>query len=162
MNTVNDVLVHSLTRSQALLQRYTGDLSPQEQLHRATPKGNCVAWLIGHLTLSDRRSLGRMGVTDLPPLPEGFEKRFSRDEGSPQASDFGDVSVLMPLFNQHRGMLIDFVKRARPEELNKPFEQPHPMFSTPGELANFMALHTSMHAGQITMIRRSLGRPPIV
>ena len=34
--------------------------------------------------------------------------------------------------------------------------------ATLGELANFMALHATMHAGQITIIRRSLGRPPIV
>ena len=41
-------------------------------------------------------------------------------------------------------------------------EKPHPMFATIGELANFMALHAAMHAGQVTIIRRSLGRPPIV
>ena len=36
------------------------------------------------------------------------------------------------------------------------------MFATLGEMLNFMALHAAMHAGQITIIRRSLGRPPIV
>jgi hypothetical protein len=36
------------------------------------------------------------------------------------------------------------------------------MFKTPGQLAHFMAIHTTMHAGQISMIRRSLGRPPVI
>jgi len=102
------------------------------------------------------------GATDLPPLPDGFDKRFSRDEGCPQAGDFGDVATLMPLFNQHRERLIDTVRRATVEQLNKPLEKSMPMFKTLGEFANFMASHTAMHAGQVTTIRRSLGRPPIV
>jgi hypothetical protein len=68
----------------------------------------------------------------------------------------------MPLFNQHRERLIDAVRRATPEQLDKPLENPRPMFKTVGEMANFMALHVAMHAGQITMIRRSLGRPPLM
>jgi hypothetical protein len=160
MNSVNDAIVHVLTRSQALLQRFTADLQPQEYLHRTTPQANCAAWTIGHLVLTDRRTLGRLGVVDLPPLPDGFEKRFGRESGAPQACDFGDVGVLMPLFNQHRAMLIDAVKRASIEQLNHPLE--HQMFSTAGEMASFMGLHTAMHAGQLTIIRRSLGRPPIV
>ena len=55
MNTPNDVTVLVLERSKGLLERYSSDLSPTELLHRATEKGNCTAWLIGHLTLADRR-----------------------------------------------------------------------------------------------------------
>ena len=163
MQTINDAIAHSLTNSSMLLNRYTADLTPQEYLHRPAAKANCVAWTIGHLVLSDRRTLERLGVGgDLPALPDGFEKRFSRDEGCPQAGDFGDVSGLLQLFNQHRQRLIDAVQRATPGQLNKPLEKPHPMFSTPGELALFMSAHTAMHAGQITIIRRSLGRPPLI
>ncbi|MBC8107310.1 MAG: hypothetical protein H7Z14_12020 [Anaerolineae bacterium] len=43
-----------------------------------------------------------------------------------------------------------------------PVPKPRPMFKTLGELANFMALHATVHIGQITVIRRSLGRPPII
>ena len=160
--TPNDAIVYHLSRAQLLLQRYTADLSPQEYLHRATPNGNCAAWIIGHLILSERGTLGRFGVSDLPALPQGFEKRFSRDEGCPQASEFGDVSMLMPLFEKHRALLIDAVTRAAAQQLDQPLEKAHPMFATLGELAGFMALHSTMHAGQITIIRRSLGRAPIV
>ncbi len=160
--TPNDVIVHSLTRSQLLLQRYIKDLTPDEYLHRATPSANCVAWTVGHLILTERRALGAFGVTDLPALPDGFEKRFSRDDGCPQATEFGDVSVLMPLFDKHRALLIDAVKRSGDEQLSKAVPEPRPIFGTFGEMANFMALHVSLHAGQITMTRRSLGRPVIV
>jgi hypothetical protein len=146
-----------------MLMRFTEDLQPQEYLHRPTPKANCAAWLIGHLALTDRNMLKKVcNVSDLPPLPEGFEKRFSRDEGCPQAEDFGDVKILRDIFNQHRDRFVAEVQKMTPDQLAKPSEREHPMFRTAGEMINFMALHTAMHVGQITIIRRSLGRPPLI
>ena len=161
MPTANDVIAHSLSFSQAMMHRYIDDLKPQDYLHRATPNGNCVAWLIGHLVLTDRSALKNMGVTELPALPDGFEKRFSRDEGCPQAGDFGEVTSLLPLLDKHHALLIDAVKRAPAEIFDKPLEKPHALFKTVGEFCNFIALHVIMHAGQVTMLRRSMGKPPL-
>jgi hypothetical protein len=162
MPTANDILVYSLLNSQRLLHRYIDDLSPQEFLHRPAPKANCTAWLIGHLTLSDRGALRFAGEKDLPPVPDGFEKQFSRDEGCPQAEDFGDISLLMPLFDRHRQQLIETVRRAPAELLDRPPEKSLPFAKTVAEFIEYMSLHCAMHAGQITIIRRSLGRPPVV
>src|SRR5688500_3527849 len=118
MPTANDVLVHSLSFSQKLLHRYTADLTPAEYLHRAAAKGNGAAWIIGHVILTERGALALYGVSGLPALPEGFEKRFSRDEGCPQANEFGDVMPLVPLFDQHRARLIEAVKHAAPQLLD--------------------------------------------
>lgn len=161
MPTANETIAFALTTAQKLLHRYVGDLTAEEFLHRPAPKANCTAWLIGHLTLSDRGVLKRLGAS-LPELPEGFEHRFSRDEGCPQAGEFGDVTKLMPLFDEHRNRLVAAVRAAPPELLGKPLDKPHPLFNTVGEVATFMALHGAMHAGQITIARRSLGRPPLI
>jgi uncharacterized damage-inducible protein DinB len=160
--TINDTIAYSLHTSRMLLHRYLDDLSPQEFLHRPTPTANCAAWLVGHLILGDRGAMKRLGLEDLPILPEGFEKRFSRDEGCPQALEFGDVGLLRPLFDQHRDRLIERVKSASAQDLSRRLEQPHPLFQTVGESLLFNALHVSVHAGQMTIIRRSLGRPPLV
>jgi len=111
--------------------------------------------------MTDRNVLKQLGA-ELPALPEGFEHRFSRNEGCPEAGDFGDVATILPVFDEHRARLIDAVKRAPAEKFDQPMEKPHPMFKTLGEFVGFMASHTAMHAGQITIIRRSLGRPPVV
>jgi hypothetical protein len=162
MPSVNDVIVQSLVVSQTLLQRYTADLTDPEYLHRPAGKANCAAWTIGHLTLSERKALQQFGV-EPPPLPEGYAERFSQKEGCPQAETFGDVRVLMPLFNEHRNRLVEAVRGATPGQLDKPLERAvPPLFSTLGELANFLGAHAAMHAGQISTIRRSLGRPPLV
>lgn len=162
MSTSNDLIAHTLKVTGALLGRYCEDLKPDDYLHRPCGGANCAAWIVGHLVMTERSALGRLGVTDLPPLPEGFDKRFARDETAPRSADYGDVTVLMPLFNRHRELLIEAVRRAPAELLDKPLEKPHPMFATVGESINFMGAHVAMHAGQVTYIRRSLGRPPIV
>jgi len=163
MSTLNDAIVQSLTVSQKLLNRYCDDLKPEEWLHRPCAGGNAAAWIVGHLILTERSALGRVGVTDLPALPEGFEKRFARDEAAAKAPDFGDVTVLLPLFNRHREMLIEAVRRAGPDVMERPLEKPSPLYgSRVWETINFMGAHVTMHAGQVTIIRRSMGKPPIV
>jgi hypothetical protein len=164
MPTANDVIAHSLSTAQGMLHRFVDDLKPEEFLHRTTDKANCTAWLIGHLTLTYRKAAASFGVmpAELPPLPEGYEKQFSREEGCPQAQQFGDVTRLMPLFDAHSRLLIEAVKRLPAERLDTPSERQHPLFKTAGEFANFMAMHVMLHVGQITLIRRSLGRPPVV
>jgi hypothetical protein len=157
-----DVLAHSLSRSGMMVGRFCEDLSPAEYLHRPCAGGNCVAWILGHLVLTERMALGRVGVTELPALPEGFEKRFARDESAPKAAEYGDVGVLLPLFNRHREMLVERVGGMTVEALDQPLPKPHPMFGTIAEAVNFMGIHVSVHAGQVTIIRRSLGRPPII
>lgn len=161
MPTANDVIVHALTCTHAILNRFTADLQPHEYLHRPVEKANCAAWTVGHLALTDRHVLKQFGA-ELPPLPDGFDQRFSREEGCPEAGDFGDVSQVMPVFNEHRARLIEAVGRATSEQLDQPLEKPHPMFATLGQFVTFMAAHTALHVGQITIIRRSLGRPPLV
>ena len=161
-STAKDTIVYALATSKLMLRRFTEDLKPEEYLHRTTPKANCVAWLIGHLTLSDRSVAQALGATNLPELPAGFDKRFSRDEGCPQASDFGDTSDLLAIFEKNRDALIATVQGASQEKLDQPSPRVTPMFKSLGEAAAFMGLHAAVHTGQITLIRRSLGRPPVV
>ena len=39
---------------------------------------NSASWVVGHLTLTDRRTLtNRFGVSDLPPVPEAAQRRLA-------------------------------------------------------------------------------------
>ncbi|MFO0848730.1 MAG: DinB family protein [Gemmataceae bacterium] len=161
--TPSDALATTLVASQKLFHRYLDDLKPEHFAHQPMPGVNSAAWVVGHLALTDRRMLAnRLGVTDLPPLPAGFEERFAatRAAAGTQA-DLGDSAELVALFDAHRSRLIEAVRAAPVDVLNRPLDAPHPLFATVGEAAGFMAVHTAMHLGQVTVIRRSLGYPPV-
>jgi hypothetical protein len=161
MNTVTDALVYSLETSKMMLNRFTEDLNPKEYLHRPCPKANCAAWTIGHLILTER-AFGKHVAATYPALPDGFDHRFSRDEGAPQAAEFGDVAILRPLFNSHREATIAAVKTTPPPRFAEPIQTTRAPFKTVGETMEFLCLHEIMHVGQLTIIRRSLGRPPLI
>jgi hypothetical protein len=161
MKTVNDAIVFNLEAAKNMLDALTADLKGSDWTHRIAPNANCAAWLVGHLILTERRALTSIGHNDLPPLPDGFEARFSRENNAPMASDFGDASILTPLFDKHRGLLIEAVKYLPADKLEAALAKPSPRFKTIGEQLVFMGVHVIVHAGQISMIRRHLGRPPL-
>jgi hypothetical protein len=162
-DTPTAAIVYGLRASQKLFHRYLDDLTPAEYLHQPCPGANCAAWLVGHLLLTDRKQLVGLGVTDLPDLPTGFEERFAitrQAAGTP--GEYGAPSALVALFDDHRARLIAAVTTVSAEKLREAPPYGSPLFADRGEAAAFMALHTAMHLGQITIIRRSLGRPPVV
>ena len=161
MATANNLLVFGINASKRLLNSLTADLKGGEWEHRAVPGSNCTAWLVGHLIMTDRWALGMAGVTELPELPAGFETVFSRENNAPHAATFGDPASLVPTFDQHRDLLADAIAKMPGTRFDEPTPKPHPRFSTMGEFFYAMNNHVVMHCGQISTIRRSLGRSPL-
>ncbi len=160
----NTALITGLRNSLEMLDMFIKDLSPDHMLHRPCDGANCAAWTVGHLVLVDRHFMKQLGVADadLPPLPEGFDKRFSQKENAPQAADFGDVSGLRDILRENRESFISAVEKMDAARLDEDRGNNHPFFKTVGSTLSFMSAHTAMHAGQITTIRRSLGMPPVI
>jgi uncharacterized damage-inducible protein DinB len=154
-------LQFALETSRRMLHMFVDDLTPEQRLYRICPEANCVDWVVGHLVLTEQRFHAVFGAASTP-LPEGFDKLFARDETAPRQVSYGDTSNLMKLFDQQRDITINRVCELKEEELIVPLTNPHPRFSTLGEAAQFCALHTTLHAGQFSMIRRMLGKPPVV
>jgi uncharacterized damage-inducible protein DinB len=158
----NHLLSHSLKSSGMLVEMFCADLSSKELLHRPCVGANCAAWIVGHLIDSDYRVAKMINSSNLPELPAGFGARFSRDARAASANEFGDTTILIPLFRECRGVFVSAAAALTDETLEAKLEKPNARFSTIGEMVTFMAVHTAMHAGQISTIRRSLGRPPLV
>lgn len=157
----NPELVYALEASRRMLHMFVDDLTPPERLHRACAGANCIDWTVGHLILTERLFHQRIGATS-PSIPEGFDKLYARDDVAPKQLDYGDTSGLMALFDDQRNATIERVRRMSPAELSRPLEKPHPRFSTLGDAIAFCSLHVAMHAGQMSLIRRTLGKPPVV
>jgi len=158
--THNDSLAFGINAASGVVLRYTEDLSPQEMLHRVVPEANCAAWIVGHLTLASRMMMRNAGVTDLPPLPDGYEQRFAFGEAS-KSADYGDLSTLRDTFRAHHERFAQLAATIPADRLDAPLAKPHPLFATVGQMLAFVPVHVAMHAGQISTIRRTLGRPAL-
>jgi uncharacterized damage-inducible protein DinB len=161
--TPQEAIAFSLRSSKAMLHRFLDDLKPEEFQHRPCLGANSAAWIVGHLTSIDRGQLERLGVENLPEVPAGFKERFAttRAAATGTQADFGQPEDLIRLFDRHRDLLIDNVHRIPASDLAAPPAMPSPLFSDRGESLLFLGMHTAMHMGQLTIIRRSLGRPPL-
>ena len=160
--TPNDAIAFALTASHARFHAFVDDLTPAEFEAQPVPGVNSVAWMLGHLALSDRRVLGLFGVTP-PALPDGFEAKFkTTKQAAVEQKGLGDPAALLAVFDAHRRALVEAVRAATPASLAAPLAAPHPLFGTVGEAAAFMAVHLGLHAGQVTVIRRALGYPPLL
>jgi hypothetical protein len=160
--TPNEAIAYALRASQKLFHRYLDDLKPAEFDHQPVPGANSAGWIVGHLIRTDRRSLGWLGATDLPAVPDGFDDRFAPTRAAATGQGgYGDPKELLALFDAHRDRLIAAVLAVDPAKLTDapPFQSP--IFADKGEASLFMGLHTALHLGQITVIRRSLGYPPV-
>ena len=160
--TRTDAIVQVLTSNKALANRYLADLKPGDYHHQPLPGVNSAAWILGHLVLTERRVTGMLGG-DLPPLPAGFDEAFAVT-GKPAGDqhELPDGGGLREQFYDTRDRLISAVRAADESKLDEPTPKPSPVYTTVGELAAFMAQHTAMHLGQATIIRRSLGYPPVL
>ena len=159
--TRTDAIVQVLTSNKALAHRYFGGLQPADYHHQPLPGVNSAAWILGHLTLTERRVTGLLGG-ELPDLPAGFDEAFAVT-GKPAGDqhELPDGAGLLDHFYATRDRLISAVRGTPDAKLDEPTPKPSPVYTTIGDLAAFMAQHAAMHLGQVTVIRRSLGYPPV-
>ena len=153
--TTADCLMFSYDRSHKFLHLMTDDLTPAEWLKRPVEGANHAAWIVGHLIVVERNALKFLDLPQ-PALPsDDFVARHNK--GSTPTDDAGDVSKLMPLWDEQRQAITNAIKTLPEAGFAQPVD--HPMFKTVGQFLTLVPGHAMLHIGHISTIRRSLGRP---
>ena len=161
--TGNDLLASGYRMGRQLVHTMVDDLTADEFGHQPVPGANCAAWVVGHLAVTARRTAERLGATGLPVLTEEFVARYSVTKKTAGAqTDLGDKAELLQLFDGCVEKLIEAVRTLPTEALSNPPANPSVFASNYGEAVLFGALHVAMHCGQLSTVRRSLGKPPTV
>jgi hypothetical protein len=159
--TPNDVIAGGYRMAKALVHRMTDDLAPAEFFHQPVPGANSAAWVVGHLALTLRRTAERLGATDLPAVPADLADRFAATKKpAVEQSGLGDPAELMRLFDTCLDRVIERVKAVLADELAG--ASPYPIAANYAEALLFGSLHVAMHSGQLSTLRRSLSKPPVV
>lgn len=142
------------------------DLKPEEWFWMPPGKETHIAWQVGHLAMAQYglvlfRQRGRAEV-DSELMTSSFRKQFSKGSvpqpdptQNPSIEEI--LSVLDKVFAQSLKELPTFSEAS----LDEPVDPPHAAYATKFGSLMFAADHEMLHAGQIGLLRRLMGKTSI-
>jgi uncharacterized damage-inducible protein DinB len=152
-------LAHQLGMCSYVLERNLSELSEQEGHVAPQPGGNCLNWVLGHITRT-RLMLLRMLGKELPfPLEEfnAYDDRggipFTRATAIP-------LDELKRRYKALQEPLVRALNELPPDMMDRPapFSPTGNPKETIGTLLASFAFHESYHAGQTGLLRRVAGK----
>jgi hypothetical protein len=155
-----DLIANSLTSNFEMLKEHLAEFTDAEMLVRPVPNANHAAWQVGHLAVLEAMLCGMYVPEKAPKMPADAEKTYGREgASSDDASRFFKKEEGLKILGQARGALVEWVKTMSEADLAKPApEWCKGWVATIGELLLGIIGHTTMHVGQIQVIRRKLGK----
>jgi hypothetical protein len=153
-----------------IARRYTKalleGLTPDEWFWHPSGLTTHIAWQVAHISIA-QYALCLMRVrgkaeADESLIPGSYMKRFGRGSvPAAGAENNPPLEEIQRAFDAvHRQSLAELAEQCD-KELDIPVEPPHPMFKTKLEAVSFAPMHELVHAGQIGMLRRQMGKPPL-
>lgn len=128
--------------------------------------GTHVAWQAGHLAMA-QYALALMRVRDAQPgdrdiMSRDFRRQFSKGtkpaDITPEHHSVAEIRRVLSAV--HRQVMKE-LPALDEQVLAEPLAQPHQMFATKLAALHFCADHEMLHAGQIGLLRRLLGKDPL-
>lgn len=125
-----------------------------------------LAWQVGHLAMAEYglclfRQRGRQEI-DSELMSSKFRKQFSR--GSTPAADasiYPPMDEIRATFDRVHAQVRAEWPALEPEQLVVEIELPYTVTNTRLGALYFCSHHEMLHAGQIGLVRRLLGKPPV-
>lgn len=151
----------ALQATQHVFSMYLTDLADADLLIRPVAGANHSAWQIGHLIASEQQLLGALPGAAFPALPAGFADKHGAAAATEDGpAGFRSKAEYLELFNKTREATVALVDKLSDSELDQANTGPLAQFApTIGALLLLVSNHTLMHGGQLTVVRRKLGKP---
>jgi hypothetical protein len=156
-----EVIRQTLDLNESIVTRYLGDLDDADLLIRPVEGMNHIAWQLGHLISSERGMVEAIRPGTCPPLPEGFEANYDReDTTSDDPARFLSKEAYLSLFNAQRAATKAVLDSLTDEDMDAPGpEKFRKMFPTVGNFFVLIGTHVIMHVGQFVAVRRKRNKP---
>ena len=166
---VNEFAVGALENANWLVTAAVEGLTDEEMMFQPKDGLNNATWLLGHAVESENGLILSFCKGE-NLLPAGWHEKFGI--GSTPSGDAGDYATkdeILGHLEKVHAAAVEYVKSLAPEDfdkrppgidaLPKPAQE---LFATIGKCIFGHVGHASCHAGQITMLRRLLGKEPRV
>jgi hypothetical protein len=151
-------------------RKYTAQMLDQTDStdwFRMPPGGvSHIAWQVGHLARTHYR-LALEFVRGARPedaslISEEFMRPFGRESvPDPDPSRYPSASELRATLDRVHRHAVEELRGLDESELDKPALRPHPLVKTKLWALLWCAQHEMVHTGQIGLLRRQLGYPPL-
>lgn len=153
-----------LDTSSYILESYLGDLSDEEILLRPVQGANQVAWQLGHLVVNEHRCLKALSPSHAVELDEQFFNAYQKeclvelDRSSGRSKE-----TYMELLTEQRSLSLRYLDSLSTEQLDLPGPSHMRDYApTQGAALAQQGIHTTMHCGQIAVLRRALNKPIVI
>src|SRR5919197_288722 len=155
-----EVFRHQNQVTNAVVHLNLADVTHDESLVRPSPAGNCVNWVLGHLSCIYNNVLPLLGES---PVPEqAVLKRYDRGSAPiTNPADAMNISDLIRIWDESVKRVDAGLAKLTSEKLdqrvpNSPTNNPN---ETVRSLLSTVAFHQAYHAGQLGVLRRIAGKP---
>ncbi len=125
-----------------------------------------VAWQVGHLAMAQYglclfRLRGRQ-PEDTELMSGAFRKKFSKGSApDPDAAHNPPPDEILAVLDRVHSQAMRELDNCPASMLQEPIDEPYAVFNTKLGAVLFCSAHEMMHAGQIGLLRRLLGKQPV-
>ncbi len=161
-----DLVISRMRGSRLFTQQFLNDLTDAEWYWSPPQFTTHIAWQVAHIAVAEyslclRRVRGRTSA-DESLVSDAFIDAFklgSKPVAEPDKNP--PLDEIRRVFEAVHQQSIDELSGRSEAELDGPLAEPHPRFKTKLGAVEFSPLHEMVHAGQIAMLRRLMGKPPL-
>jgi hypothetical protein len=161
-----EVALVRIRRSRSFTTSFLNELTPAEWFWRPSEMTTHIAWQVGHLAVAEynlclRRVRGRT-ADDQSLISDRFIDAF-KGGSKPEVDRAKNLSLdeIQQVFDRVQERSLAELTNRTEAELDVPVEQPHPAFKTKLEAVEWSPQHELVHAGQIALLRRLMGKAPL-
>jgi len=137
-------------------------IEDQQFLHRPLPGGNHAMWIVGHIACEDDEFLSELAGRK-QQLSKPWHDNFGMGSTpSDDASAYPSIAEIKTQLASLREQFLGWLQTMPEARLGQPLPESWATFAP--NYAAFMstaACHEMLHAGQLTVVRRSLGLKPV-
>ena len=141
-------------------------IEPAEWFRMPAGAATHLAWQVGHLAMAEYmlvlfRLRGKL-PEDEAVITKPFLRRFVRGSTpEPDPAKNPPVEEILRAFHGVHALVLEELPRHSEADLSETVAEPYALENTKLGSLYFCAMHEMLHAGQIGLIRRLLGKPPI-
>jgi hypothetical protein len=161
-----ELAIKQLEFARSYLLSLLADIPPEEWFVMPPGCGTHVAWQVGHLAMAEYglclfRQRGRSEV-DLSLMTSSFRKAFSRGTTpEPDPAKNPSPEELRNILDKVHAQVLIELSSLTPEQLAEPVDMPYAAYPNKLGCLLFASHHEMIHAGQLGLLRRLLGKSPV-